>query len=145
MRLIKTISKHYRKDLNQIEYCKSLLGIKYYLYTNKKGFGRHKLFFKKRKRNFSGLEMLWATNRLNYLIDQDPFMNEKTIDYHFNKLIKDANEQHLKNDSLKDSNFISKNPFSVFYINKEEKENKELYPNNAKILRFKNCYGWELI
>ena len=145
MKLIKTISKHYRKDLNQIECYKSLLGIKYYLYTNKKGFGRRKLFFKKRKRNFSGLEMLWVTNRLNYLIDQDPFMDQKTIDYHFNKLIKDADNQHLKSDNLRDSNFISKNPFSVFHINKEEKENEELYLNNAKILKFENCDSWELI
>lgn len=45
--------------------------------------------------------MLWVTNRLNYLIEQDPLMDKSTIDYHFNRLIKDAEEQYVKDIELK--------------------------------------------
>ena len=141
MNLSKTISKHYRKDLNQIELHKSLFGIKYFMYSNKKGWGRYKFFFKKKARNFVGLEMLWVTNRLNYLMEQDPLMNKSTIDWHFNRLIKDAEEQYIKDTNLKDSDFTSIDPFYVLGIKNEKIPIEKLYPNGAKKIRCGNkCY-----
>ena len=138
MNLSKTISKHYRKDLNQIEIHKSLFGIKYFLYSNKKGWGRYKFFFKKKKRNFQGLDILWATNRLSYLMEQDPFMDGKTIDYYFNALLKEAEEQHIKDSNIKESDFIGINPFAVLGIKNEKIPIEKLYPNGAKKIRWEN-------
>ena len=141
MKLSKTISKHYRKDLNQIELHKSLFGIRYFMYSNKKGWGRYKFFFKKKKRNFQGLSILWATNRLNYLMEQDPFMDSKTIDYHFNILLKKAEEQYIKDGNIKDSDFIGINPFAVLGIKNEKIPIEKLYPNGAKKIRCGNRCG----
>ncbi len=147
MNLSKTISKHYRKDLNQIELHKSLFGIKYFVYSNKNGWGRYKFFFKKKGRNFVGLEMLWVTNRLDYLIEQDPLMDKQTIDYHFNRLIKDAKRQYIKDIGLKDSVYTGSSYGTIEGINHIKVPIKELYPNDAKkpIMVYEDGYHWELI